>query len=111
MPSPNARARDDAMRPLTLLREVRAAKAEARDFALFDRRDAIARLGVPHDEIDAFDAQDDDALDRHIAEARAVATAYGAPEDDDSDDAAHVGVTPPPWSLVTPPPLAGVGEG
>ncbi len=82
MPNPNARVRDDAMRLLTLLREVRAAKPEARDFALFDRRDAIARLGVPHDEIDAFDATDDDALDRHIADARAVATAYGAPEDE-----------------------------
>lgn len=76
--------RDDAMRLLTLLREVRAAKPDERDFALFDRRDAFNALGAPYEQIDAFDAQDDGALDRHIAAARAVATAYGAPDDEGS---------------------------
>lgn len=83
MPNPNTRARDDAMRLLTLLREVRAAKPDARDFALFDRRDALNALGAPYGQIDGFDATDDAALDAHIANARAVATTYGAPEDDD----------------------------
>jgi hypothetical protein len=60
------------MRLLTLLREVRAAKSDARDFALFDRRDALAALGVPMDEIDKFDAHDDAALDRHIGRVQAA---------------------------------------
>jgi hypothetical protein len=76
-------ARRKAQDLLTLLTEVRQAKPDARDFALFDRRDALAGLGVPHTQIDGFDAKDDAALDRHIADARSVAKALGASQDDD----------------------------
>lgn len=58
---------------LTLLTEVRQAKPDARDFALFERRDALNALGVPHAQIDGFDATDDAALDEHIADARIAA--------------------------------------
>jgi hypothetical protein len=66
-----------ARRLRDLLGEVRAAAPDARDFALFDRRDDLAALGVAHDDIDAFDASDDDALDHHIASADAAARHWG----------------------------------
>lgn len=48
---------------------------DARDFALFEARDELPGLGVDAAQIDGFDAQDDAALDHHIGQAHAVATA------------------------------------
>jgi hypothetical protein len=82
-PNERTRARDTAVRLHGLLSEVRNAPKDARDFALFDRRDALAELGVPHHQIDAFDATDDGALDGHIAQAGAVARALGHVDEND----------------------------
>ncbi len=73
-----ARKSHPAQRLADLLHEVRQARPDARDFALFDRRDALAELGVPHHLIDGFDAPDDAALDGHIAQAPAAAGGGGA---------------------------------
>ena len=75
--------RDDAVRLRDILREVRRANSDGRSFALFDARDALQALGIDADMIDGFDAADDAALDRHIGQAHAVATALGAPDDAD----------------------------
>jgi hypothetical protein len=86
MPSADLNAaRDKSLRLLNLLRGVREAKPDARDFALFDRRDDLAALGVPHAQIDSFDARDDAALDRHIADAGAAARRLGAVDASDPD--------------------------
>lgn len=78
------RVRADAARMRDLLRGVRDARSDARDFALFDVRDQLAGLGVAREQIDAFDAQDDEALDDHIGQAHAMATAFGAEDDQNS---------------------------
>ena len=73
--------RDDAVRLRDILREVRRANSDGRSFALFDARDALQALGIDADMIDGFDAGDDAALDHHIDQAHAVATALGAADD------------------------------
>jgi hypothetical protein len=77
------RLRSDAVRLRDLLHGVRNARADERDFALFDVRDQLAGMGVPTERIDSFDARDDDALNEHIGQAHAMAVALGAEDDAD----------------------------
>ena len=82
-PSRRDALRDDAVRLRAILRGVRGARSDERDFALFDARDELKGLGVDAAQIDAFDAHDDAALDHHIGQAHAVATALGALDEAD----------------------------
>lgn len=66
-----------------MLREVRNAPKDARDFLVFDRRDDWKNLGVGDDHIAAVDLTDDDALDDHIAQAGALARALGHVDEND----------------------------
>lgn len=50
-----------------LLKDVRGAADDARDFAWFEKHDDLKRLGVDPDVIDNFDARDTAALDQSIA--------------------------------------------
>ena len=63
---------DRLERLVDLLREVRGMKQDARGFALFERRDSLAALGLSADAVDAMDAANDAALDDHIAACEAV---------------------------------------
>ena len=82
-PTRRAALRDDAVRLRAILRGVRGARSDERDFALFDARDELKGLGVDATQIDSFDPRDDAALDHHIGQAHAVATALGAPDEAD----------------------------
>lgn len=64
---------DRAARLHGLLNDVRNAPDDARDFAWFEKRDALRGLGVDPDVVDNFDARDTRMLDRYIAQVRAAA--------------------------------------
>jgi hypothetical protein len=66
---------DAALKLHGLLSEVRRAPKDGRDFALFERGDELGKLGIGYDQINAFDATDDAALDHHIAAAASAARA------------------------------------
>lgn len=63
-----------------LLNDVRDAPDDARDFAWFEKRDDLKRLGVAPDVIDNFDARDTRALDDHIARVQAATRPFGHDE-------------------------------
>lgn len=74
----------DAARLHGLLRELRGAPKNAREFAVFDRRDDWAKLGIGDSDFDGVDLSDDALIDHHIAQTGAAARALGHVEDDDT---------------------------
>ena len=84
--SERGRVRDAALRLRALLSEVRSAPKDSRDFALFERRDDLAKLGVDPAQIDGFDATDDAAIDRHIADCSDCLRVLGPVDDQDDDE-------------------------
>lgn len=73
-----ARARAAALMLRGMLRELRSAPKDSRDFLVFDKRDDWKDLGVNDDHVAAFDLSDDALLDHHIAQAGEAVRAFGA---------------------------------
>ena len=78
-----ARARAAALMLRGMLRELRSAPKDSRDFLVFDKRDDWRDLGVDDDHVAAFDLSDDALLDHHIAQADEAVRALGHVDGDE----------------------------